>query len=84
MIIDYVVTSAPEHDSQPMPGMIDEHDCVVYANSAHWGKIVEEVPPAGVVCQTQECGTKYITITEEQNNRIKSKVAAVLSISLDL
>lgn len=76
LITDYVVTSASVHDSQPMPGMINEHDRVVYADSAYWGKTVADALPAGVVNQILERGTKHITITEEQrkNNRIKSKV----------
>lgn len=76
LITNYVVTSASVHDSQPMPGMIDERDRVVYADSAYWGKTVADALPAGVVSQIHERGTKHIAITEEQkkNNRIKSKV----------
>ena len=76
LISDYVTTAASVHDSQPMPGMIDENDKVVYGDSAYWGKPVEEALPEGVETQICERGTKWKPLTEEQkqSNRQKSKI----------
>lgn len=35
LIIDYAVTPANVHDSQPMPGMINSKDKAIYADSAY-------------------------------------------------
>ena len=76
LVTDYAVTSASVHDSQMLPGMMDEQDKVIYADSAYWGKTVADALPAGVENCIQERGTKHIAITDEQrkNNRLKAKV----------
>lgn len=76
LVTDYAVTSASVHDSQMLPGMMDEQDKVIYADSAYWGKTVADALPAGVENRIQERSTKHITITDEQrkNNRLKAKV----------
>ena len=75
-ITDYATTQASVHDSQPMPGMIDEKDKVVYGDSAYWGNPVKEALPEGVETQICVRGTKYKPLTDEQkqSNRQKSKI----------
>lgn len=76
LVTDYAVTTASTHDSQPMPGMINSKDNVVYADSAYWGKIVAGKLPKDVINMIHERGTKVQPLTEEQreNNKKKSKV----------
>lgn len=76
LITDYAVTAASTHDSQPMPGMIDKKDKVIYGDSAYWGNPVKEAMPKGVETRINERGTKQKPLTEEQrkNNREKSKI----------
>lgn len=76
LVTDYAVTTASTHDSQPMPGMINRKDNVVYADSAYWGKVVAGKLPGNVINMIHERGTKVQPLTEEQreNNRKKSKV----------
>lgn len=76
IITDYVTTTASVHDSQPMPGMIDEKDKVVYADSAYWGKPVRDALPKTTESRINERGTKQKPLTEEQkrNNKEKSKI----------
>ena len=76
LITDYAVTTASTHDSQPMPGMINEEDKVVYADSAYWGKTVAEQLPEKVINMIHERGTKKNPLTEEQkaNNKKKGKI----------
>ena len=73
LIIDYTVTTASTHDSQPMPDMIDSSDKVVYADSAYWGKIVSEKLPENVVNMIHERGTKAKPLTEEQRRKNNKK-----------
>ena len=76
LIIDYEVTTASTHDSQPMPEMINSDDKVVYADSAYWGKVVAEKLPENVINMIHERGTKVRPLSEEQraNNKKKSKI----------
>lgn len=76
LVTDYAVTTACTHDSQPMPGMINSKDNVVYADSAYWGKVVAGKLPKDVINMIHERGTKVQPLTEEQreNNKKKSKV----------
>lgn len=76
LVIDYTVTTASTHDSQPMPGMINSKDNVIYADSAYWGKVVAGKLPKDIINMIHERGTKVQPLTEEQreNNKKKSKV----------
>ena len=72
-ITDYATTQASVHDSQPMPGMIDEKDKVVYGDSAYWGNPVKEALPEGVETQICVRGTKYKPLTDEQKQSNRQK-----------
>lgn len=76
LVTDYAVTTASTHDSQPMPGMINSKDNVIYADSAYWGKVVAGKLPKDIINMIHERGTKVQPLTEEQreNNKKKSKV----------
>lgn len=75
IIVDYLATSARVHDSQAIPKLIDEKDNVLYADSAYWGKPVNDALPPNVRNEVNERGTKYKPLSEEQraSNFIKSK-----------
>ena len=78
LIVDYAVTDASVHDSKVICGLLDGKDKVLYADSAYWGKPVEEGLPETVENRIHERGTKKQPLSEEQkaNNRIKAKTRA--------
>lgn len=81
MIVDFVVTSANEHDSQSFEERLDDSDRKTYADSAYNGekmhqRIKEDFPEMELrVC---EKGSRDNPLTEEQkeSNREKSRIRA--------
>ncbi len=81
VVTDYAVSTASEHDSQLLEGLLDQKDChqPCYADSAYAGgpieKVMEEFQMENQVC---EKGTRGRPLTEEQKeaNQVKSKTRA--------
>ena len=79
LILDYTVTPASTHDSQPMPGLIAAGDRAVHADSAYQGeKIAADLLAKGVHNYIHEKGSATTGLSEEQQraNRRKSKTRA--------
>ena len=77
LILEGVTTAASVHDSQPIAGLVQAGDQVVYADSAYSGtKIAADLSGKSVAGRICEKGTRAAALTEEQknSNREKSRV----------
>ena len=77
LILAGVTTAASVHDSQPIAGLVQAGDQVVYADSAYSSaQIAADLSGKNVEGQICEKGTRAAALTEEQknSNREKSRV----------
>ena len=76
LITGYAVTDASVHDSRALPGLIDEKDKVLYADSAYRGKELLSKLPETVEIQVHEKAyrNRPLTDAQKEENHRKSKI----------